>query len=291
MPWPPVILARISLPQIIKTIARIRIIMRRPRPMRLRIFFFLLMGFLAFLNFLDFWGSSSVWSGLVVRGSLAAVSSPLSSSKLKAWTGLRKSSTGAGFLTGLTSERTFGCFLALGFEDGALVDFLAGALTDLGVVDLALGLDFLVVDLDLAVFGFLVVEETAATLRGFKPSIDLFLSIVYNYNIMAMKLTKKQLAVLNFLQDFMDEKGYSPSYREIMTGLELSSVSAVAEHIDNLVNKGVLKKVPGAARSLEILNYKHEETVELFKEKMMGVKPEEKEILEKAAEILGLDLE
>ena len=104
------------------------------------------------------------------------------------------------------------------------------------------------------------------------------------------KITKKQLALLDFLQDFTEEKGYSPSYREIQAGLGLSSVSAVAEHIDNLVFKGALRKVPGAARSLEILDYKHEDTVELFKMKMMDCSEEDKKVLEKAGEILGLDL-
>ena len=107
---------------------------------------------------------------------------------------------------------------------------------------------------------------------------------------MAVKLTKKQLAVLNYLQDFTEENGYSPSYREIQAGLGLSSVSAVAEHIDNLVSKGVLKKVPGAARSLEVLDYKHEETVELFKIRMTDCTDAERQILEQAADILGLDL-
>lgn len=107
---------------------------------------------------------------------------------------------------------------------------------------------------------------------------------------MSIKLTKKQLAVLDFLQDFTEENGYSPSYREIQAGLGLSSVSAVAEHVENLVEKGVLKKVPGAARSLEILDYKHEETVGLFKAKMLDCTEEEKKILEQAGEILGLDL-
>ena len=107
---------------------------------------------------------------------------------------------------------------------------------------------------------------------------------------MHLKLTKKQLAVLNYLQDFTEENGYSPSYREIMAGLGLTSVSAVAEHIENLVSKGVLKKVPGAARSLEILDYKHEETVELFKARMIAATEEQKKILMSAAEILGLDL-
>ena len=108
---------------------------------------------------------------------------------------------------------------------------------------------------------------------------------------MGIKLTKKQLAVLNYLEDFTEENGYSPSYREIMAGLGLSSVSAVAEHIDNLVSKGVLKKVPGAARSLEILDYKHEETVGLFKAKLMDCSDTEREVLLKAGDILGLDLE
>ena len=107
----------------------------------------------------------------------------------------------------------------------------------------------------------------------------------------AHKLTKKQLAVLDYLRDFTDEKGMSPSYREIQAGLGLSSVSAVAEHIDNLVAKGVLKKVPGAARSLEILDYLHTETVELFKAKMLSCTDDEKDILNKAADILELDLE
>ena len=105
------------------------------------------------------------------------------------------------------------------------------------------------------------------------------------------KLTKKQLALLDFLQDFTEEKGYSPSYREIMAGMGLTSVSAVAEHVENLVEKGVLKKVPGAARSLEILDYKHKSTVELFKIRMMECTEEEKKILLRAAEILGIEVE
>lgn len=105
-----------------------------------------------------------------------------------------------------------------------------------------------------------------------------------------VKMTKKQLAVLNFLEDYLEENGCSPSYREIMAGLGLSSVSAVAEHIDNLVAKGVVRKSPGEARSLEVLDYKHEETALLFKARMLDAGEEEKKILLRAAEILGVDL-
>ncbi|MBR3179978.1 hypothetical protein IKF57_00390 [Candidatus Saccharibacteria bacterium] len=108
---------------------------------------------------------------------------------------------------------------------------------------------------------------------------------------MAVKLTKKQQALLDFLEDYTEEKGLTPTYREIMSGMGLSSVSAVAEHIDNLVSKGVLRKVPGAARSLEILEWKHEDATNLFKAKLMDASDEEKQILEKAAKILDLDLD
>lgn len=140
----------------------------------------------------------------------------------------------------------------------------------------------------LGFFGSLILDAEVLASRVASPSIDLFGFIIYNYSIMAIKLTKKQLAVLNFIQDFTEERGISPSYREIQAGLDLASVSAVAEHIDNLVEKGVLRKVPGAARSLEILDYKHEETVELFRVKMLDCTEEEKVVLEKAMEILNL---
>ena len=104
------------------------------------------------------------------------------------------------------------------------------------------------------------------------------------------KLTKKQLAVLDFIRDFTEENGHSPSYREICEGIGLSSVSAVAEHIDNLVAKGALLKTPGEARSLEVLDYKHTETVNLFKLKLIEATEPDKDILLRAAEILGLDL-
>ena len=286
-----VMLPILPLIQRMKIMPAIRTKLKMPIMIRVMILRFLLTGFFSFFIFFLSW----------LMGASAALSSPDCSSKSKAWTGLRKSSaelTGVGVEVGVgIGSVTTGCsvtflvagFLAVDFLVArfllvvVLVDFLVvGFLTALGlVVVLVLGLtiDFLV-------------EEIAAFLeRVVRPSIDLFLSIVYNYSIMSVKLTKKQLAVLGFLEEWTETHGYSPSYREIMAGLGLSSVSAVAEHIDNLVSKGVLKKMPGEARSLEILDYKHEETVELFKARMMTCNEEEKRILIKAAEILGVDLE
>ena len=108
---------------------------------------------------------------------------------------------------------------------------------------------------------------------------------------MSVKLTKKQTAVYNFIKEFIAENSYSPSYRDIMSGLGLSSVSAVAEHVDNLVRIGALRKAPGAARSLEVVDISYPETTELFKLHLLTATPSEKETLRKAAIILGVDLE
>lgn len=107
---------------------------------------------------------------------------------------------------------------------------------------------------------------------------------------MKTKLTKKQALIIDFIKEFTSRQGESPSYREIMTALGLSSVSAVAEHIDNLVAKGALKKTPGAARSLEVVDLTHPETVALFQQALRVATSDEAEVLRSAADLLGLDL-
>ena len=107
---------------------------------------------------------------------------------------------------------------------------------------------------------------------------------------MPNKITKKQKLILDFITSFSDTHDYSPSYREIAAGLGLSSVASVAEHITNLVNLGALRKVPGAARSLEVVDLSYPETPALFRFKLATATPDEAAILNNAATILGLDL-
>jgi len=63
--------------------------------------------------------------------------------------------------------------------------------------------------------------------------------------------TKKQKELLAFIEAFIAEHGYSPSYREIMTGLQYNSVATVALHVNNLIKRGHLQKREHSARSLE----------------------------------------
>ncbi len=64
--------------------------------------------------------------------------------------------------------------------------------------------------------------------------------------------TKKQRELLTFIEQFIGEHGYSPSYREIMSGLSYTSVATVALHINNLIKRGHLRKRDHSARSLEV---------------------------------------
>ena len=64
--------------------------------------------------------------------------------------------------------------------------------------------------------------------------------------------TKKQQELLGFIEKFIGENGYSPSYREIMEGLKYSSVATVALHVNSLIARGQLVKRDHSARSLEL---------------------------------------
>lgn len=66
--------------------------------------------------------------------------------------------------------------------------------------------------------------------------------------------TKKQRELLSFIETFITQNGYSPSYREIMNGLQYTSVATVALHVNNLIKRGHLRKREHGARSLEVVH-------------------------------------
>lgn len=66
--------------------------------------------------------------------------------------------------------------------------------------------------------------------------------------------TKKQRELLGFIEAFIAEHGYSPSYREIMSGLNYTSVATVALHVNSLIKRGQLRKRDRSARSLEVVS-------------------------------------
>jgi repressor LexA len=68
-----------------------------------------------------------------------------------------------------------------------------------------------------------------------------------------MAITKRQRQVYDFLYEFIQRHGYSPSFEEIGGGLGLSSLATVHKHISNLEKKGLLKRDYNRSRSIDVL--------------------------------------
>jgi repressor LexA len=67
-----------------------------------------------------------------------------------------------------------------------------------------------------------------------------------------MALTKRQKDVLDFIADFVEENGYSPSYEELAQGLKLASLATVHKHIQALESRNYLRRLFNQSRSLEV---------------------------------------
>jgi repressor LexA len=63
-------------------------------------------------------------------------------------------------------------------------------------------------------------------------------------------LTSKQQEILHFIQRFIEQHHYSPSYREIMQHFDFTSPGSVYKHIHTLMRKGVLTAEKQSHRSL-----------------------------------------
>jgi repressor LexA len=65
-------------------------------------------------------------------------------------------------------------------------------------------------------------------------------------------VTKRQKEVLDFVSNYVKDRGYSPSYEEMADGLKLASVATVHKHVSALEAKAYLKRSANMSRSLEV---------------------------------------
>ena len=68
-----------------------------------------------------------------------------------------------------------------------------------------------------------------------------------------MALTRRQKQVFDFLVNFINGHGYSPSFEEIGAGLELSSLATVHKHMQTLEKKGFIRRGYNQSRSVEVV--------------------------------------
>ncbi len=69
------------------------------------------------------------------------------------------------------------------------------------------------------------------------------------------ELTPTQEKVFEFLKDYLLEKGFPPTLREIASHFGLRGPKAPQKTLTILERKGYIRKVPGVSRAIEILDY------------------------------------
>ena len=67
-----------------------------------------------------------------------------------------------------------------------------------------------------------------------------------------MKLTRRQREIYDYLAEFIESNGYAPSLEEIAARFGLSSVATVHEHLENLEEKGAVRRDPHRSRAIEL---------------------------------------
>jgi len=71
---------------------------------------------------------------------------------------------------------------------------------------------------------------------------------------MPVVLYKRQKQILDFITQYIQKNGYSPTLQQIAEALGVSSLATVHEHLNTMVKKGVIKKFEGAVRGIEIVD-------------------------------------
>ena len=67
-------------------------------------------------------------------------------------------------------------------------------------------------------------------------------------------ITKRQQAILDFIKEEVDKRGYPPSVREIGLAVGLSSTASVHNQLNQLEKKGLIRKDKSTTRGIVILS-------------------------------------
>ena len=68
-----------------------------------------------------------------------------------------------------------------------------------------------------------------------------------------MPLTKRQSELVNYLRQFIAERGYAPSFEEIGEHFGFQSLATTHEHLTNLERKGYIRRRYNESRGIEVI--------------------------------------
>ncbi len=67
-------------------------------------------------------------------------------------------------------------------------------------------------------------------------------------------LYKKQREILDYISQYIQQNGTSPTLKEIADAMNLSSLATVHEHLQALEKKGMIRRFDGAVRGIEVVD-------------------------------------
>lgn len=71
---------------------------------------------------------------------------------------------------------------------------------------------------------------------------------------MAVTLYKRQRQIVDYIAQYIQRNGYSPTLREIADAIGVNSLATVHEHLQALERKRVIRKHEGSARGIELID-------------------------------------
>ena len=80
-----------------------------------------------------------------------------------------------------------------------------------------------------------------------------------------VRVSKTRQWILQYIRDFSNTRGYSPTIRDIMKGCSLSSTAVVQHHLAVLEKEGIISRDPEVFRSIKLID--RDEIVEV---KLLG---------------------
>jgi SOS-response transcriptional repressor LexA len=66
-------------------------------------------------------------------------------------------------------------------------------------------------------------------------------------------MTKRQLELLRFIKKYIADRGYAPSFYEMMVSINATSRSSVFNLLRSLEEQGYIRRLPKRARAIEVV--------------------------------------
>ena len=79
-----------------------------------------------------------------------------------------------------------------------------------------------------------------------------------------MEKAEKQIeAILDYLRDYIQLHGFSPSYREISVGVGLKSTNSIKAYLDILEQRGLISRQTNKNRTIEVVGRVNSQTINM----------------------------